>query len=333
MAQGAAAGKQERTCYLEGAAMRSEVEQLRDELSPHSTRSSGMCSSSAVARRYLGANLWSTSLPLIFQKKSSSFFFEFRPRMHVNEFRSLSGAELAAAQETTFQAFLSDDSIDVGLGSLKRVHLIAALHLVRLHANCRGLKVWHPALDMFVLPDAVDTLSRKHVMRIAACALMAWGVLTDKVADYGEHLVTLTLVRFGYDTNDPSIHALPLMRDWFDAIERHRLARDDSIRLYDAWVEQLRDELKASVELSHKAASCAMKGEAAEMLSGARNRLRRAEERTDDWLVDWLLVSFATTLPYTHRFNAFQVVVLGTLHPREAVATARVGRKRLRVDD
>ena len=245
--------------------------------------------------------------------------------MHVADFQSLSGAELAALQEATFHAFLSDDSIEIGLGSLKRVHIFAALHLVRLHANRQGLKVWHPTLDMvqsFVstMRGTVDTLPREDVMRIVACALMAWGVLTDKVADYGEHLVILTIVRFGYDTNDSSIHALPLMDDWFDAVERHRLSCDHSIGLYDAWVHQLRDETTAAVELNKQAASVSMSKEANDVLKSTRERLRRAEERAEDWLVEWLIVSFGATLPYRHRFKAFQVVVLG----REAVAASEL---------
>ena len=68
--------------------------------------------------------------------------------MHISDFKYLTGIKLALLQEKVFTAFLNDDLLDIGLGSLRASHIKGALYLVEEHANVKGLKKWHPNFDM-----------------------------------------------------------------------------------------------------------------------------------------------------------------------------------------
>lgn len=241
--------------------------------------------------------------------------------MHIDDFVCLQGIELSLKQQEVFTAFLRDDSIDIGLGTLRVTHVKAALYLAEEHANARGLKKWHPQFEriMHMLLPVDEALQKCEVLEIAAISWYAWGVLNEHVAQYGEHLISLALFTFGYGCNrsclregaedddtpfESAIHSLPYMKDWFaTSIPRE----DDPMHsLYIAWLTQLRSEKDSIVQLI--SGSDASDKEAASLLAARTQRLDKAESKNGDWLVEWLRTSI------NHKpmppYNIFQATFL-----------------------
>ncbi len=246
--------------------------------------------------------------------------------MHVHDFQGLQGHELSDKQQEVFTAFLPDNTVDVGLGTLRAVHVKAALYLAEEHANAEGLKKWHPVYERIIRCDS-SFLNKAEVLEIAAISWHAWGVLNEQAAFYGEHLITLALFLFGYgcvrsclredDSAEEApfecaIHSLPYMRDWFSA----SFIRDGDpmYSSYLAWVDQLQTEKNS---LNHLAKGSNASEQEATRLSEARTeRLRKAEAREANWLVEWLKTSIhhVPQSPY----NIFQAVFLQNIRVHSA---------------
>ena len=241
--------------------------------------------------------------------------------MHINDFEGLEGSELSDKQQEVFTAFFKDDSVDIGLGTLRVTHVKGAIYLAEQYANVKGLKKWHPQFEriMHMMLPVDDVLGKAQVLQIAALSWYAWGVLTEQVAFYGEHLITLALFLFGYgcvrsclredDTDDDTpfevaIHSLPYMRDWFTT----SLPRDNDpmYSLYLSWVNQLKLEKESLTQLA--TGSNASDKEASSLLHARTERLRKAERQEEDWLVEWLRTSIYH-LPQP-PYNIFQATFL-----------------------
>lgn len=240
--------------------------------------------------------------------------------MHINDFEGLEDSELSEKQQAVFTCFFKDDA-DIGLGALSVTHVKAAIYLAEQHANEKGLKKWHPQFEriMHMMLPVDDMLSKSQVLEIAAMSWYAWGVLSEQVAFYGEHLITLALFLLGYgcnrsclredDTDDgtpfeSAIHCLPYMRDWFTT----SLPRDNDpmYSLYLAWLDQLKLEKESLTQLA--IGSNASDQEASSLLDGRTERLRKAEAKESDWLVEWLRTS-VYHLPQP-PYNIFQAILL-----------------------
>ena len=264
--------------------------------------------------------------------------------MHIDQFKGLDGFELSKKQEKVFTAFLTDDTVDVGLGTLRATHVKAALYLAEEHANAKGLKKWHPMYERLmdlVYHDDSELLKKAKVLEIAALSWYAWGVLNEQAAFYGEHLITLALFLFGYgcvrsclredDAEEekpfePAIHSLPYMRDWFAT----SLPRDDDpmYSLYLSWLEQLKTEKESVNQLA--SGSQASDQECTLLLEARTERLRKAEAREADWLVEWL----RTGIHHVPQppFNIFQAVFLqNSQNPAASSAVDAPKKKRARV--
>ena len=79
----------------------------------------------------------------------------------------LDGVELSKKQEEVFTAFLTDNTVDVGLGTLRATHVKAALYLAEEHANAKGLKKWHPMYERLmdlVYHDDSELLKKAKVL-------------------------------------------------------------------------------------------------------------------------------------------------------------------------
>lgn len=226
--------------------------------------------------------------------------------MHLNDLQGLEGKELAEKQIEIFTAFLKDGSLDIGLGTLQVTHIQGAIYLAEEHANARGLKKWHPQYEqiLHMLGTRGDVLPKAEFLRIAALSWYAWGVLNEHVAFYGEHLITLGLLYFGYNRFDTAIHSLPYMRDWFTT----SLSRDNDpiYSSYVLWLDQLKLEKESVSKLA--SVSNASDKETTSLLTARTKRLRNAENHEFDWLVEWLRTSI------NHEsygdYNTFQAVLL-----------------------
>ena len=152
--------------------------------------------------------------------------------MHIDDFSGLKGMELAHRQECVFDAFLNNDNLDIGLGSFRGYHVKAALYLARQYAQDHNLKSWHPIFDL--LHTSEEVMSKATLVEIAAVSWYAWGVLSEHVAFYGVHLISLAALRCYSD--DSVIHSLPYMRDWFaTSLSRES---DPMYLSYLSWVNQ-----------------------------------------------------------------------------------------------
>lgn len=226
-------------------------------------------------------------------------------KMHIDAFDGLSSDELCERQQEVFTTFFNDDTLDIGLGSLRFVHIQGALYLIEQHANMRKLKKWQPQYEklmhMLLSPD--EMLSKSEALQIAALSWHMWGVLSEQVAFYGEHLLTLALFLYGYNATD-SIHALPYMKDWFTtSFDR---TSDPFYSSYVAWREQLvaeKDSLHALVTGSDSSYK-----EVTRLKDVRSKRVDKAEQRVDDWLVEWL----RTSIKHQHisPYNIFQSVYM-----------------------
>jgi len=268
--------------------------------------------------------------------------------MHINEFEGLEGRDLSDKQKEIFTAFLRDDA-DIGFANLRAIHVQAALYLAEQHAHAKGLKKWHPSFEpIFRMIPADEVLDKPKVLQIVALSWYTWGVLDEQAAFYGEHLIILAIFLFGYGCNrsclresdayddetpfKPAIHSLPYMRDWFTtSLPRDK---DPMYSTYLSWLKQLKVEKESLDQLS--TGSDASNQEATSLLDSRTERLRKAEAREEDWLVEWLKTSIKhdPQPPY----NIFQAVLLqnplldGTFSgPRAIVSSSKRSKKRQRV--
>lgn len=227
--------------------------------------------------------------------------------MHIQDFVGLHGKELARKQENVFFVFLMH-SKDIGLGALTTTHVKGAVYLIQQRADAKGLKIVHPVGSLF--PGSDDTLPQSEVFKIAALSWHAWGVLNDKVADYGVHLITFAMQLFYRKIDDPAIHTLPYMQEWFAS----SLSRDDDPMYgqYKSWVMQLKFELDSVKNLT--SGSNESEKEVIALKNARTERLSKAESREDDWLVEWLETSVDCKAKkwYNPAYNVFQVIVLNS---------------------
>ena len=249
--------------------------------------------------------------------------------MHIRDFKGLADNELSDKQQELFTAFLKDD-VDIGLGTLRVTHVKAALYLAQQHANVKRLKIWHPQCEriklMMISSESDDWLPKSKVLEIAALSWYAWGVLSEQSANYGEHLITLAIFLFGYvcdrsssreshsdeKCSELAIHSLPYMRDWFTT----SFCRDTDpmYSSYLLWLEQLKFENES---LSHLVnGSKGSEEETSSLMHRRVERLRKAEKREEDWLVEWLRTSIYHFPDLS--YSPFQAVFLQNPLPHAA---------------
>lgn len=201
------------------------------------------------------------------------------------------------------QQTLSDwwDGHDVGLSPLQPVHVKAAWHCLRQ----TGKKMF---LADNPFPDA-DRLTRVETMRFAARCWHVWGVLTASNAPWGEILMMFAQARLRPCQPCHDIHALPYMRDWFDA--SMHASNEPMMRAHTAWVAQLEQEVQQLERLPTGSAVALEETNA--LLSFRRQRLERARRREADWLVTWMMDSFPVTDSFAllhKRYNSFEQLFL-----------------------